>query len=86
MCTHVRTGVRLATTIKSQAYRKIVRPQLEYMHQQSGIHTRQKIHTTLTKYKTMQSRLVLFYKICHQNIAIPIPHIYKYPSELHATP
>ena len=74
------------------------------MHQPSRTHTRQKIRTTLTKYKTMQqdgsfmtthttqtsvsyvqkqlnwpslsvrclqSRLVLFYKICHQNIAIP---------------
>ena len=44
-----------STTVKSQAYKTIVRPgQLEYMHQSSEIHTQQKISTTLTKYKTMQ--------------------------------
>ena len=80
------------------------------MHQPSGTHKRQKIHTILTKYKTMQqdwsivtthytsvsslqkqlnwpslsvrrlqSRLVLSYKICHQNIAIPIPPYLQKP-------
>ena len=42
-------------TVKSQAYKTIVHADLNFnMHQPSGTHIRQKIHTTLTKYKTMQ--------------------------------
>ena len=50
-----------STTVKSQAYKTIVRPQLDA----SVTHTRQKIHTTFTKYKTMQQDGSIMTNVTH---------------------
>ena len=99
-----------STTVKSQAYKTIVRPQLEYVsaicdpHTARDTHNLNKIQNYAARWvhhdyshytsvsslqkqlnwpslsvRRLQSRLIFFYKICHQNIAIPIPPYLQIP-------
>ena len=76
-----------ATTVKAQAYKTIVRPQLEYASAICDPHTAKDMYSINKIQNYAQDGSIMTIHTTQTSLPYKILYpIYKYPSKLHATP